>query len=292
MEVLAEDGVKVTIVDSEEFQNDIEIKRAIKHLSESKTPYIEVMIDKKETYSTVTVTIPNEWEKNCIFSFEELYEKLKMNGLELRRYVSSGNKVKGIAYKEATFFLPYPFEKRVGIAKEVAKLAYECTREPEKEIAGEIVKVDDVQYVKLKDSHEFWCNDYKGGEKIENYCKKYKWPYIQLGLKFPYSKSERVRIDIYFLKEWVEKYPNIPPKTKNRIIDFVYSEPIETDLIAHSAPGWFDDVYGYKIEWWGIITPKFAVIPAVTTNKKRAFYTAETISLIVRDCLNEDGIIF
>ncbi|HID43487.1 MAG TPA: hypothetical protein EYP30_06915 [Archaeoglobaceae archaeon] len=287
MEVLAENGIKLTFVNLEEFESDMELKRAIKHFSESRTPYIEAVIDENESYSSVTVTVPEEWEKNCIFLFEELYEKLHNKGLELVRYSPPEYSVSGSSFKEVTFFLPFLYEDRIRIAKEIARLAHECMSNEVTEIAGEIRKADGMQYVVVRNSHEFWCNDYKGGDKIVEYCLKYRVPYIQLGLGFPYSKSTRARIDIYFLKEWLENNKDLPERIKKKLIEFVYSEPIETDIIAHSPPKWFMNHYGYRSDWWGITTPDFVIIPAVTTTQEKADEVAKAVAKIVADCIKE-----
>jgi len=285
MEVLAENGIKLTFVNLEEFESDTELKRAIKHFSESLTPYIEAVIDENESYSTVTVTVPEEWEKNCIFLFEELYEKLHYKGLDLVRYSPPGYSISGSSFKEVTFFLPFLYEERIKIAKEIARLAHECISSKTDEIAGEIRRAGEMQYVVIRNSHEFWCNDYKGGDKIVEYCLRYRMPYIQVGLGFPYSRSTRARIDIYFLKEWIEKNQDLPERIKKKLIEFVYSEPIETDIIAHSPPVWFVNHYGYRSDWWGITTPDFVIIPAVTTTQKKADDVARAVVRIVAECL-------
>jgi hypothetical protein len=283
MEVLAEGDVKLTLVNLDEFGSDVELKRAIEHFSKFRTPYIEAVIDKDEIYGSITITVPGEWEKNCVFLFEELYERLFDRGLNLARYSPPEYTMSGFSFKEVTFFLPFLYEQRIKTAKEIAKIAHECVSEETGEIAGEIKSVDGIQYVVVRNSHEFWCNDYKNGERIIKYCIKYRLPYIQLGLNFPYSKSKRARIDIYLLKEWVEENPSLPEEIKNKLIQFVYTEPVETDILAHSPPRWFINYYGFKSDWWGMTTPEFVIVPAVTTNQRRAEEVVKSVSKIVSE---------
>lgn len=287
MEVLAENGVKLTVVDLDEFASDYELKRAIKHFSESKTPHVEAIMDKNEKYSAVTITIPKEWEKNCSFLLEELYEELHNNGLDLVRYSPPEYSIGDFSFKEVTFFLPFSYEQRMEKAKQIARIAHQCINNSTSEIAGEIREVDEMHYVRVRDAHEFWCNDQNSGEKIVEYCLKYKLPYIQLGLQFPYSRSGRARIDIYFLKEWL-KDDSTPQKIKNKLMEFVYKEPWETDIIAHSPPPWLANYYGYRSDWWGITTPDFVIIPAVTTSRDRADTVAREVTKIVQHYLKEE----
>ncbi len=287
MEILAENGIKLTLVDLDEFASDYELKRAIKHFSESKTPHVEAIMDKNEKYSAVTITIPKEWEKNCTFLLEELYEEMHNRGLHLARYSPPEYSIGELSFKEVTFFLPYSYEERMEKAKQIARIAHQCISPKTTEIAGEIRTVDEMQYVVVRNAHEFWCNDQDSGEKIVEYCLKFKLPYIQLGMQFPYSRSDRARIDIYFLREWVDEDNALPEKIKDKLMEFVYTEPWETDIIAHSPPLWMANYYGYRSDWWGITTPDFIIIPAVTTSRDRGDRVAKEVTKIVQQCMKE-----
>lgn len=287
MEVLAENGIKLTFVDLDEFSSDYELTRATKHFSESTTPYIEAIMDDNEKHSAVTITIPEEWEQKCMFLPEELYERLHDEGMDLARYSPPEYTIGDVSFKEVTFFLPFSYEERINKAKQIARIAHECVHPSTSEIAGQIRQIEDMQYVILNDKHEFWCNDYDSGERIVNYCLRYKMPYIQVGLQYPYSRSDRARIDIYFLREWVEG-SDLPEKIKNKLIEFVYTEPWETDIIAHTPPQWMVNYYGYRSDWWGITTPDFVIIPAVKTSSERADAVASEVAKVVQHCLREE----
>jgi hypothetical protein len=273
MEEVRFNGVKLTIVNLEEFVSDLEMERALKHFVEHRTPYIEAVLDERENYGIVTVAVLKEWEEKCIFLFEELYEKLNQEGIKLARYAPDLNNV-----KEVAFFLP-SLEGGLELAKLIARKAYECMGKEINGIAGEMKVVDKIQYVVIRSSHEFWCNDYKNGAKIVEYL--YKAPYIQLALKFPYLQTKKARIDVYLLKEWVEANPSLPENIKRELMGFVEKEPPETDIIAHTPPRWLKHHYGYRSEWWGIVTPEFVVIPAVYTSLDRAFKVAEDVARVV-----------
>ncbi|MFP3908694.1 MAG: hypothetical protein ACLFVX_02425 [Archaeoglobaceae archaeon] len=288
MEVLAENGIKLTLVDLDEFSSDYELTRATKHFSESRTPYVEAIMDDNERHSAVTITIPQEWEDKCIFLPEEFYERLHEEGIDLARYSPPEYTIGDISFKEVTFFLPFSYEERMKKAKQIARIAHECIHPSTSEIAGQIRQFGDMQYVILSDKHEFWCNDFDSGDKIVRYCLKYKLPYIQVGLQFPYSRSGRARIDIYFLKEWIEG-STLPEKIKNKLIEFVNTEPLETDIIAHTPPPWMVNYYGYRSDWWGITTPDFVIIPAVKTSSDRAEEVARAVAEIVQNSLIEQN---
>jgi hypothetical protein len=284
MQVVVENGIKLTVVDLEEFENDLELRRAMQHFSKYKTPYVEAVLDERENYGSVTITVPEEWEEKCIFLFEELYEKLSEKGIELARYASPSYIATGYSVREVTFFLP-SLSEGLKVAKEIARIAYECIERATPDIAGEVKVIDGIQYVVVRSSHEFWCNDYKNGDKIVRYCLRYRVPYIQLALKIPYLQAERARIDVYLLKEWVDANTPLPENIKRRLIEFVEKEPPETDIIAHTPPRWFKHHYGYRSEWWGIITPEFVVIPAVYVPITRAFKVAEEVAKVVYGCI-------